>query len=672
MNISELARRLNVSPQELRDKVTALGFDIGGRAIKVDDYVAQQIIQKWAELRRRERVQEKFAQQKEVAETAAETATPAVKEISLPGIITVREFATRLGLPLTRVIQELMKSGILATLNDRIDYETAAIVTEDLGFTARREEAGAAPDEEAMLDRVKAILESEEKERLVARPPVVVVMGHVDHGKTKILDAIRKTNVVAGEAGGITQHIGAYQAKRNDRVVTFIDTPGHEAFTVMRSRGAKVADIAILVVAADDGVQPQTKEVVSIIQAAKLPFVVALNKVDKPEANIDRVKTQLSELGLVPEDWSGKTIMVPVSAKQGTGIDALLDMVLLVADLGKERIQANPDRTAIGTVIESHVDEGEGPVATLLIQAGTLRGGNLIGIRGIFYGRVRTMRDWTGAVVREALPGMPVKVLGFKVAPAVGDIIEVANSMKELEVKKMKSRAAVSEATVAQPAPSEEESAKKTVNVVLRTDMLGSLEAILGMLEKVQHPDVGVKIVGKGLGNITDADVLQAEAGGGVVLGFNVAILPQVEELAREKNVEVKRFDIIYDLFGEVRRRLEAILPKEVILTELGVLEVLALFRSESGATIAGGRVRDGKLITRAKLRIKRGEEYIGEGVVTELQSAKQAAREVRGGQECGIKVQSKTKLEVGDILEAYSEEERVRPLVLTGEGKKR
>ncbi|MBI4133463.1 translation initiation factor IF-2, partial [Candidatus Uhrbacteria bacterium] len=581
-------------------------------------------------------------------------------------------FATRLGLPLTRVIQELMKSGILATLNDRIDYETAAIVAEDLGFRASPEVAGVKPEEEAMLDRVRAVLDAEDKTKLVPRPPVVVVMGHVDHGKTKILDAIRKTNVVAGEAGGITQHIGADQAKKGSRSVTFIDTPGHEAFTIMRSRGAKVADVAILVVAADDGVQPQTKEAVHIIQAAKIPFVVALNKIDKPEANLDRVKTQLSELGLVPEDWSGTTIMVGVSAKTGTGIDALLDMVLLVADLDKERIRANPDRLAIGTVIESHLDKGEGPVATVLVQAGTLHATDILGIRGIFYGRVRTMKDWTGAVVAGASPGMPVKVLGFKVAPAVGDIVEVSASSKELEVKKMKPRVVAAEATVSPPPPREEEVAKKTVNVVLRTDMLGSLEAILGMLEKVEHPDVGVKIIGKGLGNVTDADVLQAEAAPGIVLGFNVAILPQVLELAREKNVEVKRFDVIYDLFDEVRRRLEAILPKETSITELGKLEILAVFRSGGGTTIAGGRVFDGKLTGGAKLRIARSSEYVGEGTVLELQSAKQPVREVRAGQECGIKVQSKTPLEVGDRLEAYVEETRVRPLVLAGEVKRR
>src|SRR3989338_303171 len=299
------------------------------------------------------------------------------KDVTLPSVIVVRDLAGRLNLPVTRVIQELMRAGILASQNERLDYETAAIIAEELGFAAKAEDVKTDTHEQVQAqDRMREIMEKESTENLVARPPVIVVMGHVDHGKTKTLDAIRSTNVMGGEAGGITQHIGAYQVVKKDRNITFIDTPGHEAFTVMRSRGAKVADIAIIVVAADDGVQPQTKEALSIIQAAKLPFIVALNKIDKSEANLDRVKTQLAELGLNPEDWGGKTIMVPVSARVGTNIDQLLEMVLLVADLEKEKIMANPARRAIGTVIESHVDKGAGSVATVLVQSGTLRIGD--------------------------------------------------------------------------------------------------------------------------------------------------------------------------------------------------------------------------------------------------------------------------------------------------------
>lgn len=670
MNLSELARRLNTPLQELREKLPALGFDLGNRAIKVDDHVAEQIIEKWSDLRRRERVQEKFAKQLETNETEA-VVSAEKKEVSLPGVLTVREFSARLNLPLTKVIQELMKSGILAGVNDRIDFETAAIVAEDLGFGAVREAATETAEDAAMLDRVKEVLESESEENKKPRPPVVVVMGHVDHGKTKILDAIRKTNVVAGEAGGITQHIGAYEAKRNGRLITFIDTPGHEAFTVMRSRGAKVADVAILVVAVDDGVQPQTKEVVNIINAAKLPFVVALNKVDKAEANIDKVKTQLSELGLVSEDWGGKTVMVQVSARVGTGIDALLDTVLLVADMEKDRLTANPDRLALGTIIESHVDKGSGPMATVLVQTGTLRVGDILGIGRTFYGRVKIMKDWNGQEVKQAPPGMPVSVLGFKVAPTVGDIVEAAKNISELEVKKLRASQTVAASSISTPIKTSEEGQLKIMlPIVLKTDALGSIEALLGMFEKLEHKEVIVKVIGKGLGNITDTDILQAEAGNGLVLGFNIAIPPQVAELAREKNVEAKRYDIIYDLYDEVRSRLEAMLPKETVITELGKLEVLAIFRTESGATVAGGRVLDGKLLPNAKLRIARGGEYVGEGAVTEIQSGKQTAKEARSGQECGIRVQSKTKLEVGDKLEAYLEETRIRSIIFASEKK--
>lgn len=672
MNISELARQLHTSTQELRDRLPTLGFDVGARAIQVDDNVAQQIKEKWNELRRKERLQEKFAKQTGIEEVTDAEKTENTKEVMIPATITVREFAIRLNLPLTKVIGVLMKSGILATLNDRIDFETATIVAQDLGFETKPEgESEATAEEEQMIDRAKTVLESEQKADRKPRPPVVVVMGHVDHGKTLLLDAIRETHVVEGEAGGITQHIGAYQVTKKDHRITFIDTPGHEAFSVMRSRGAKVADIAILVVAVDDGVQPQTKEAVDIIKAAKLPFVVALNKIDREGANIERTKTQLSEIGLLPEDWGGSTIMVPVSAKTKGGIDQVLDMVLLVADMEKEKITANPDRLALGTVIESHVDKGAGPVATILIQAGTLWPGDLLGIRGSFYGKVRSMKNWKGEAVEKARPGRPVQVLGFKIAPTVGDIVEVAKSLKDLEVKKMDKtrRVANKEATVQAPVSGDHRE-KIKINVVLRTDVLGSQEAILGMLEKMEHPDVGVETVKKGLGNITEADVLEAEASGAVVYAFNVKVLPTIEELARDKGVEIKKFDIIYHLYDDARARLEVVLPKETVITELGRIEVLAIFKKESGATVGGGRVMEGKLKNGAKLRIARGGEYIGEGSIIELQAGKQTVKEIKNGQECGIKVQSKTRFEIGDVLEAYIEETRIRTLELSSEEK--
>ncbi|HEU0050693.1 MAG TPA: translation initiation factor IF-2 [Patescibacteria group bacterium] len=667
MNITELARRLRVNPQELLAKLPELGFDIGARAIKVDDRVADQIYKKWLENARRERLREELLRSSVV--TGAESGKPKT-EVVLPAVVTVRDFAGLLNLPVTRVIQQLMKAGILASQNERIDFTTAAIIAEELGFQAKSEQAnteGASLEMVQATDRLKTIMESEKKEDLAPRPPVVVVMGHVDHGKTRTLDAIRKTHVMEGESGGITQHIGAYTVEKKGRKITFIDTPGHEAFTVMRSRGAKVADIAILVVAADDGVQPQTKEAINIIQAAKLPFVVALNKIDKPEADPNRVMGQLAEAGVVVESWGGKIPMAKISAKQGTGIDDLLDLVLLVADLEKDHIVANQHRLAAGTIIESHVDKGEGPVATVLVQTGTLHRNDFLGISGAAYGRVRAMRDWTGQPLDEATPGMPVKILGFKTAPAVGDIVEVPEDPSALEQKKLKSsRQVVETLTAAKVVTGEqEETAKKTMlNVVLKTDVLGSLEALLGMLEKIKHDLVGVNVIQKGLGNITETDIESAaNAKPSVVYGFNVTIPTTLESDARDKGVEVKLFKVIYHLFDDIVARLNALLPQELIVTPLGNAEVAAIFRTEPGKMILGAKVKEGKMIAGAKVRVWRGADPIGEGILESLQSGKSPVKEVGAGQECGLSFKGKVKVLVGDRFEVYMEESKTRKI---------
>lgn len=672
MNLTELARRLNATPEELRSKLPELGFSIGARAIKIDNRIAGRIMDAWSEMRRRERLAQKMEAQKALGEKKEKVV--ATREVSIPAVITVRDLASRLEIPVPRVMQELMRNGILASLNERIDFDTASIIAEDLGIKALPETATGGPaEDEQGIDRIRMAME-EEKEKQVARPPVVVVMGHVDHGKTKLLDAIRKTHVMESEAGGITQHIGAYQVERKGRQLTFIDTPGHEAFTVMRSRGAKVADLAILVVAADDGVQPQTKEAVNIIQSAKLPFVVALNKIDKPDANIERVKGQLAELNLVPEDWGGKTIVAPISAKAGTGLDSLLDMLLLVADLEKERIIANPDRRGIGTVIESHVDAGSGPVATVLVQNGTLRVGDDIGVRDTLLGRVRGMQDWQGENVKVAPPSMPVQILGWKMAPGVGDIMEVpedAKTLKRVRPGETMHRATEEVAAIRHAAPTgaegEEAEKRNVLNLIIRADVLGSLEAILGMLDTIKHEDVGVKVISKGLGYVTDSDVLAAEASKALILSFNTTPMTVAEQLARDKNVTIKQYKVIYKLFDEVLNELEKMLPSETVITELGKLEVLANFRKTDDGYIVGGKVLGGKLVPKARLRVSRGGQYVGEGEIAALQSGKAEAKEVRGGQECGMQYKGRTKLEVGDILEAYTEERNVRSLVIEG-----
>lgn len=679
MNISELARKLRVSTDELRAKLPELGFDIGAKAIKIPDRDAGRIEYSWRQYKKRQFLDKKRAEQKARADLKLKVQEGTAEKILLPSSISVRDFAEKLNLPIAKVMQELMRAGILASLNERIDFESASIVAEDLGYIAESEEEVAIEDHDLEgLEKLEKALEVHESKNMQPRAPVIVVMGHVDHGKTRILDSIRSTNVIDTEHGGITQHIGAYQVRRKDHDLTFIDTPGHEAFTVMRSRGAKVADIAILVVAADDGVQPQTREAIDIIKAAKIPFVVAINKIDKDNANIEKVKNQLSaEAGLIPEDWGGKTIMVPVSAKQGTNIDDLLDMILLVADMEKDHIIADPDRLALGTIIESNVDKAEGPVATVLVQSGTLKVGDSLGLRGALYGKVRAMRTWDGKDVKEASPSTPVKILGFKAAPAIGDILEVPENPKDLE--KLKSqpnrKSSVDEMTVrkTKSADSDEESGssertqKVMLNLIVRADVLGSLEAILGMMEKIDSPYVGVKIVSKGLGYITESDVLNADATGAMLIAFNVKPSTAASVLARDKGVDIFQYNVIYKLFEEVVERLRVLIPAELIYTELGSISILAVFQKSPKGMIVGGQVNKGIVELGATARVMRDDKIIAEGKIGSLQEGKMDVKFVEQGNQCGMEFVGKAKIEVGDTLEIYKEEEQARVLNVAG-----
>ncbi|MCX6778850.1 MAG: translation initiation factor IF-2, partial [Candidatus Magasanikbacteria bacterium] len=642
-----------------------------------DNRVATQIVAAWPKIRRKIQEKQFIDNQAKGPEVVGGGEGVVKKTVQLPQAITVRDFAIKLNLPVTNVIRELIKNGILASMNERIDYDTANIISQDFGFDVTPEEKKENEVENGeSLDRLKNILESEKTEDLEPRPPVVVVMGHVDHGKTKLLDAIRSTNVVAGESGGITQHIGAYQVRvpfvteageKIQRQMTFIDTPGHEAFTVMRSRGAKVADVAILVVAADDGVQPQTKEAIKIIEAAKLPYVVALNKIDKSEADLDKVKNQLSELGVQPEEWGGKIVMVPVSAKSNTNIDKLLEMVLLVADLDKTKIMANPNRLAAGTIVESHIDPQAGPVATLLVQSGTLKVGDDLAINFAWYGKIKALKDWKGEMVKTVPPSTPVQILGFKITPAVGDILEVPKDVKGLE-KKVKPTYLVQEkniitATTSAGVGGEDGIEKKKYPIIIRVDVLGSMEAILGALQRMVHPEVEVEVMAKGLGSITEAEVLRAEATGAHILGFHVPTIPAAESLAKQKGVTIKHYKIIYDLLGDVKKELEKLLPPEVIVHEIGKMEVLAIFRTDKKYQIVGGKVTEGQAENNVKVRIYRQGEIIGNGEVTELQFGKQKVKDIMAGQECGLQIQTKEKIEVGDKLDLYREEIKIKKL---------
>lgn len=674
MNITELARRLRVRPEELHSKLPELGFAVGKKALKIDNRQAQAITEAWNEMRRKERLAEKVRDQKAMA-ARRDIPDAERKPVTLPSVMTVRDFASTMDLPVPRVMQELMKNGILAAINERIDFDTASILAEDLGYKAVREDGAAVEEDVEGLEKIRDRVEGEHQDNLVRRPPVIVVMGHVDHGKTRLLDAIRSTNVMDTEAGGITQHIGAYQVERNGKQLTFIDTPGHEAFTVMRSRGAKVADIAILVVAVDDGVQPQTKEAINIIKSAGLPFVVALNKIDRPEANIEKVKTQLSELELVPEDWGGKTIMVPLSAKAGTNIDQLLDMLLLVEEIEKERIVANPNGRAIGTVIESNVNPGAGPVATVLVQSGTLHVGDDLGVRDTQFGRVRAMQNWKGETLDVATPSTPAKIIGWKLAPAVGDVMEVPSDIKEL--KKMKSTDSSLKATeevasirhVVKSTDEEQtgEEEKQVVNLIIRADVLGSLEAILGMLDKIKHDQVGVKVIQKGLGNITDADINTAEASQAIVIGFNVRPSGGAEELSRDKNVDLREYKIIYKLFEDVIEELKKRLPAQTVIEEQGRFEVLKNFKKIDGGWIIGGRVKGEKIHRGAKVRLSRNGEYVGEGSIVSLQLGRSELKEAQAGQEIGMSYKGKVKPEEGDLMETYMEDRITKELKIEG-----
>lgn len=672
MNVTELARQLRTNTKEMLELLPQYGFDIGARAVKVDDRVAEKIKKQWKYIKRdleekkRLELEEKKKKEKELRKQSGET-------VFLPDLITVRDFAETLNMSVTQIITELMKNGILANQNQNIDFDTAAILAEEMGFNVQKKQSSNL-DEKHEENKEKALEEAlSQTENLERRAPVIVVMGHVDHGKTRLLDAVRRTNVIDTEAGGITQHIGAYQTIWKDpksgveRNLTFIDTPGHEAFTVMRSRGAKVADIAILIVAADDGVKLQTEEVINIIKAAKLPFIVAINKIDKETADVQRVKTELSQKDIIPEEWGGNVPMIEISAKQQLNIDKLLDVLLLVADINEDKIQADPNLSAIGTIIESHVDKGMGPVATVLVQSGTLYKNDPLVVNGEIYGKVRAMKNYKGENIEQAGPSVPVQIVGFKVAPEVGDVLDVnkASVSEKIDIKQKQNKQTGAEKyDFAKKEESEDdEEKKKYLNLVIKTDVLGSLEAIIGSLEKLRHEEVGVKIVGKGLGNVTDADVKKAEAAGGVVIGFNVKATPIAEEIMRDNKIDFRQYNIIYDLLNWAKDELGKMLSNEKIIHELAKVKVLAIFRTDKGAMTIGGRVEEGKLEKGAKVRIKRNGLMMGEGSISQCKVGQQDMKEVPSGTECGMRFEGKERIEIGDVLEIYKEEMKVREI---------
>lgn len=588
-----------------------------------------------------------------------ETKTEKPEKIILKGSLTVQELAELMVVPDTDIIRSLFMKGIMAAVTQTLDIETATMVAQDLGVEV---ETG---KHESEAKKTTEMLDVEDLENLHRRPPVVTIMGHVDHGKTSLLDSIRKTKVALGEAGGITQHIGAYHVdvdhNGQTQQIVFLDTPGHEAFTAMRARGARVTDIAILVVAADDGVQPQTIEAISHAKAAEVPIVVAINKVDKEGAQPERVKQELTEFALVPEEWGGDTIMVPVSAITGENLDTLLDMIVLVSEV--EELSANPDRVAKGTVIEAHLDKAKGPVATLLVQNGTLRVGDVL-VAGAVFGKVRAMVDDRGQRVKEAGPSYAVEVLGLSDVPAAGDEFDVFLDEKEARSvassrtdaqRQSRLLAAMSSRRVSLNTLSAQaqEGELKELNLVLKADVQGSIEAILGAFKQLPQNEVQVRVLYAAPGEISETDIDLAAASSAVIVGFNTTLAPGARQAADRLGVDVRDYNIIYTLLDDIQGAMEGLLEPELVEEALGQVEVRAVFPVGRGQ-VAGCYVQSGKVIRNCKVRVRRKGEIIHEGSLDSLKRMREDAREVATGFECGIGLDSFNSWEIGDIIEAY------------------
>ena len=593
-------------------------------------------------------------------EVSESPSTVKTRPIEIPHSLSVRQLADLLQISAIEIIKQLMRNGIMANINQAIDYEAAVAVATAHGYEARpmprpvRRPATAESRRHQLLQR-------EEAGVLQPRPPVVTVMGHVNHGKTKLLDAIRQTNVMATEAGGITQHIGAYQVKIDEQKISFLDTPGHEAFTAMRAHGAQITDITILVVAADDGVMPQTLEAIDHARAAGVPIIVAINKIDKPNANPELVKQQLSDAGLVIEEWGGDTVCVPISAKEKTGISELLENLLVVAEV--EELKADPHRAAVGVVIEAKLDKSKGPLATVLVQTGTLRLGDTV-VVGTTWGRVRAMFNDMGKRVKKVEPATPVELLGLSSVPQAGDpLIAVADERRAqalIEKRKLEMQKPSLEAkSVSLSNLYDQISAGrvKELNVILKTDVQGSLEPIRISLEQLATEEVQVRIIHSGTGNITDSDVMLAIASKGLIIGFGVSAKEGTRRLANAEGIDIRHYDVIYNLIDDVDKALKGMLEPSYIEVIEGRAEVRAIFPAGKGNKVAGAYVSEGKVSRSASVRVRRGEEIACESTVSSLRRFKDDVKEVAAGYECGIGVNDFDEFQVGDILEFFSHE---------------
>ena len=591
----------------------------------------------------------------------------------LPSSITVGALAQLLRVNPADIINPLIRSGVFATMNQGVDRETASLIATELGFNVAEPEPETAEAEPSEAPAApppatkETLFEEDPNATLVARAPIVTVMGHVDHGKTSLLDALRKTTVAAGERGGITQHLGASEVKRGERSILFLDTPGHEAFTAMRARGARVTDIAVVVVAADDGVMPQTKEAISHARAAKVPIIIALNKIDKPDANPDRVKTELAEANVVIEAYGGDVPLVAVSARSGAGLDELLDMILLVADMGDYR--ADPKRPAVGTVIEARRDKGRGPVATVIVQTGTLKVGDSV-VAGGVAGRVRSLENADGARIKVSGPSSVAVVSGLPEVPDSGDILRVVGDEREAReiAERFRDNAASGReggghATMEELYQRIQSGQGKEVRVILKSDVSGSLDAIVHQLEKLQGDEVRINVLHASAGEVTENDILLASASDAIILGFTTTLTPGARRMADAEKVDVRLYEIIYELADDMRAAIEGMLDPEKSEIVEGRAEVKQLFDVGKGIIIAGCIVREGRVTRGAKVRILRGGSPAGGDVVESLRRFRDDVREVKEGQECGIGLGPGIELREGDILEIVGEQSTRRTL---------
>jgi len=587
--------------------------------------------------------------------TTDDAAAAPPKTVELPASLTVRQLADLLTVSAVEIIKQLMRAGIMANINQLINYDAAATVAKGFGFEPKVQPKAARKPSAATVRKQMA----KEAGNLQLRPPIVTVMGHVDHGKTRLLDAIRQTNVMDSEAGGITQHIGAYQVEYKGQKITFLDTPGHEAFTAMRAHGAQITDITILVVAADDGVMPQTIEAISHARAAGVPIIVALNKIDKPEANPDRVKQQLSEAGLICEDWGGDTVCVPVSAKEKRNITDLLENVLAVAEL--EELKADPTRPATGVVVEARLDKSKGPTATILINNGTLKIGDLV-VVGATAGRVRAMLNDKGTPIRKAEPATPVEILGLGAVPQVSDSLTVVADERHAQELVEKNKAEQNKAGAARAVSLhslyEQISAGKVkeLNVILKTDVQGSIEPIRISLEKLGSEAVKVRIIHAGAGNITESDVLLAIASKGLIVGFDVGIEEGAKRQAAAEGIDIRLYDIIYSLIDDIDKALKGLLPVPIVEVIEGRAEVIAVFPAK-GNKVAGVRVAEGKVTRGVKVRVWRGKKTLADSTVASLKRFKENVKECAAGFECGVGVDNFGDFQMGDVMEFYSQQ---------------